>query len=159
MLQIAEPGLSAPSYFSQFFLRQLNNEEEGKPIRTLYIDRDPETFRDIARHLQGYHISPRDGPHFVRLFADSQFYSSWGYSCTSLENVEAWLLSRRDLQRASVSDLELSGEGAAFLFHDSMCLGAAVKVGVCDGAGSSGLSQRQRLSPLSHSSAIFRAAV
>ncbi|KAL1592374.1 hypothetical protein SLS60_011453 [Paraconiothyrium brasiliense] len=38
-------------------------------------DRDPDTFRDIALHLQGYHISPRDGEHFVRLFADAQFYS------------------------------------------------------------------------------------
>jgi hypothetical protein len=41
----------------------------------LYIDRDPETFRDIALHLQGYHISPRDAEHYVRLFADAQFYS------------------------------------------------------------------------------------
>lgn len=44
-------------------------------MRTLYIDRDPETFRDIALHLQGYHIVPRDGEHFVKLFADAQFYS------------------------------------------------------------------------------------
>ncbi|KAI5814005.1 hypothetical protein BZA77DRAFT_250771 [Pyronema omphalodes] len=65
----------APSYFSQFFQRQLSTSEEGAPLRTLYIDRDPYTFRDIARHLQGYHIAPRDGPHFVRLFADAQFYS------------------------------------------------------------------------------------
>ncbi|KAA8911722.1 hypothetical protein FN846DRAFT_897595 [Sphaerosporella brunnea] len=67
--------LRAPSYFSHFFERQLATLDEGQQIRTLYIDRDPETFRDIARHLQGYHISPRDGPHFVRLFADAQFYS------------------------------------------------------------------------------------
>lgn len=44
-------------------------------MRTLYIDRDPDTFRDIALHLQGYHITPRDAEHFVKLFADSQFYS------------------------------------------------------------------------------------
>lgn len=44
-------------------------------MRTLYIDRDPLTFRDISLHLQGYHVSPRDGTHFVRLFADAQFYS------------------------------------------------------------------------------------
>ena len=44
-------------------------------MRTLYIDRDPDTFRDIALHLQGYHIVPRDGEHFVKLFADAQFYS------------------------------------------------------------------------------------
>ncbi|CAZ85456.1 unnamed protein product [Tuber melanosporum] len=65
----------APSYFSQFFEQQLANLEEGQSVRTLYIDRDPVTFRDIARHLQGYHVSPRDGQHFVQLFADAQFYS------------------------------------------------------------------------------------
>lgn len=74
----------APSYFSQYFVSQMKrNEEAGEeaggaaasPMRALYIDRDPETFRDIARHLQGYHVKPRDGTHFVRLFADAQFYS------------------------------------------------------------------------------------
>jgi hypothetical protein len=44
-------------------------------IRTLYIDRDPVTFKDISLHLQGYHVTPQDGTHFVRLFADAQFYS------------------------------------------------------------------------------------
>lgn len=69
----------APSYFSQFFLCQLKQAEENSDhsntVRTLYIDRDPITFTDISLHLQGYHISPRDGGHFVRLFADAQFYS------------------------------------------------------------------------------------
>ncbi|KAI9158577.1 Replication factor C subunit [Paramyrothecium foliicola] len=70
----------APSYFSQYFLCQVkaameNGDGSNFAIKTLYIDRDPETFRDIALHLQGYHIQPRDGTHFVRLFADAQFYS------------------------------------------------------------------------------------
>ncbi|KAM6536899.1 hypothetical protein FALCPG4_002875 [Fusarium falciforme] len=70
----------APSYFSQYFLCQLKSAEErgdetGAAIRTLYIDRDPVIFRDISLHLQGYHVSPRDGEHFVRLFSDAQFYS------------------------------------------------------------------------------------
>ncbi|KAH6606705.1 btb poz domain-containing [Trichoderma cornu-damae] len=70
----------APSYFSQYFLCQIKTaegrgEDPCTSIRTLYIDRDPKTFRDIALHLQGYHVSPRDGTHFVRLFADAQFYS------------------------------------------------------------------------------------
>ncbi|KAL8901184.1 MAG: hypothetical protein Q9207_005330 [Kuettlingeria erythrocarpa] len=43
-------------------------------VKTLFIDRDPETFRDIARHLQGYLVTPKDGSHFVKLFADAQFY-------------------------------------------------------------------------------------
>ncbi|KAF3766578.1 hypothetical protein M406DRAFT_89349 [Cryphonectria parasitica EP155] len=70
----------APSYFSQYFLCQIkqaedNGDDPATAIRTLYIDRDPVTFRDISLHLQGYHVSPRDGTHFVRLFADAQFYT------------------------------------------------------------------------------------
>ncbi|KAL4788924.1 hypothetical protein BDV19DRAFT_44398 [Aspergillus venezuelensis] len=65
----------APSYFSRFFEDQLRQNSDGNNIRTLYIDRDPVTFREIARHLQGYHVNPKDGPEYVKLFADSQFYS------------------------------------------------------------------------------------
>ena len=65
----------APSYFTQFFEEQIRHNEESGGVRTLYIDRDPETFRDVARHLQGYYVKPRDGSHFVKLFADAQFYS------------------------------------------------------------------------------------
>ncbi|KAL8768762.1 MAG: hypothetical protein Q9209_005050 [Squamulea sp. 1 TL-2023] len=36
--------------------------------------RDPEVFHDIARHLQGYLVTPTDGRHFVKLLADAQFY-------------------------------------------------------------------------------------
>ncbi|KAF0324757.1 BTB/POZ domain-containing protein [Colletotrichum asianum] len=70
----------APSYFSQYFYCQVKKAKEtgedlSSAIRTLYIDRDPKTFADISLHLQGYHVKPRDGTHFVRLFADAQFYS------------------------------------------------------------------------------------
>jgi hypothetical protein len=66
----------APSYFSQFFVCQLKeNGADPAALRTLYIDRDPVTFSDISLHLQGYHVSPRDSSHFVKLFADAQFYS------------------------------------------------------------------------------------
>ncbi|KAK2021062.1 BTB/POZ domain-containing protein [Colletotrichum zoysiae] len=70
----------APSYFSQYFFCQVKKAQEtgedlSNAIRTLYIDRDPQTFADISLHLQGYHVKPRDGTHFVRLFADAQFYS------------------------------------------------------------------------------------
>ncbi|KAK4142006.1 uncharacterized protein C8A04DRAFT_38660 [Dichotomopilus funicola] len=69
----------APSYFSQYFKCQIERahaagQDIGSAIRTLYIDRDPVTFRDISLHLQGYHVQPRDATHFVRLFADAQFY-------------------------------------------------------------------------------------
>ncbi|KAJ8064692.1 hypothetical protein OCU04_007013 [Sclerotinia nivalis] len=70
----------APSYFSQYFQCQLrraeeNGEDPNTAVRTLYIDRDPITFKDISLHLQGYHVAPRDASHFVKLFADAQFYS------------------------------------------------------------------------------------
>ncbi|KAH7625257.1 hypothetical protein B0T09DRAFT_361634 [Sordaria sp. MPI-SDFR-AT-0083] len=70
----------APSYFSQYFLCQLKQasdagQDPSTAIRTLYIDRDPVTFKDISLHLQGYHVRPRDATHLVRLFADAQFYS------------------------------------------------------------------------------------
>ncbi|KAL1979645.1 hypothetical protein VTN96DRAFT_5407 [Rasamsonia emersonii] len=68
-------NLRAPSYFSQFFEEQLRQTENGGTVRTLYIDRDPVTFREICRHLQGYHVRPKDGAQFVKLFADAQFYS------------------------------------------------------------------------------------
>lgn len=77
MFENIDPDTSrAPSYFSHFFSEQLHSSGgRANDVRTLYIDRDPETFRDIALHLQGYHIVPRDGEHFVKLFADAQFYS------------------------------------------------------------------------------------
>ncbi|KAL2357015.1 hypothetical protein BJ546DRAFT_837153 [Cryomyces antarcticus] len=65
----------APSYFSQFFEEQLRRNNGAGDMKTLYIDRDPVTFRDISLHLQGYHIEPRDSHSFVKLFADAQFYS------------------------------------------------------------------------------------
>ncbi|KAJ5779921.1 hypothetical protein N7457_005081 [Penicillium paradoxum] len=65
----------APSYFSRFFEDQLRQSQDVSSVRTLYIDRDPTTFREIARHLQGYHIRPQDGAQFVKLFADAQFYT------------------------------------------------------------------------------------
>ncbi|GAM35235.1 hypothetical protein TCE0_017f03410 [Talaromyces pinophilus] len=65
----------APSYFSSFFEEQLQKSDQNATIRTLYIDRDPVIFREICRHLQGYHVQPRTGEEFVRLYMDAQFYS------------------------------------------------------------------------------------
>ncbi|GAD99528.1 hypothetical protein TERG_08209 [Paecilomyces variotii No. 5] len=67
--------IGAPSYFSQFFEEQMRQNEDSSNIRTLYIDRDPVTFQEISRHLQGYYVRPKDGSQFVKLFADAQFYS------------------------------------------------------------------------------------
>lgn len=79
----------APSYFSQFFEEQLRQNEGADSVRTLYIDRDPATFEDISLHLQGYHVEPRDGPHFVKLFADAQFFSrKWNWIPSPVINHE-----------------------------------------------------------------------
>ena len=44
----------APSFFSNYFEEELRREEQGNgPMKTLFIDRDPDTFADICRHLQG----------------------------------------------------------------------------------------------------------
>lgn len=65
----------APSYFTQFFQDQLQGSTDTENIKPLFLDRDPDTFREISLHLQGYHVEPRDSCHFVRLFADAQFFS------------------------------------------------------------------------------------
>lgn len=57
ILQVETLTVVAPSYFTQFFEEQIRQNEETGGVRTLYIDRDPETFRDVARHLQGDLIS------------------------------------------------------------------------------------------------------
>ncbi|PYH91614.1 K+ channel tetramerization domain-containing protein [Aspergillus ellipticus CBS 707.79] len=64
----------APSYFSRFFEDQLSQGGDMSNVRTLYIDRDPTTFKEIVKHLQGYFIEPKDGSQFVKFFADAQFY-------------------------------------------------------------------------------------
>ena len=94
----------APSYFSKFFEEQMRSNEDGPgSVKTLYIDRDPITFQDIALHLQGkhfhdltiaysyslgYRVVPRDGYHYVKLFADAQFYG-----CRFIRKVIAWTLT------------------------------------------------------------------
>ena len=51
----------APSYFSRFFEEQLRSSDDpGGGVKTLYIDRDPITFHDICRHLQGSSSVPPD---------------------------------------------------------------------------------------------------
>ncbi|CAO3618358.1 unnamed protein product [Mucor fragilis] len=48
-----------------------NDLGQSPPI---IIQRDPETFRDMIRHLQGYHIQVQDEAHRLRLLSDAQFY-------------------------------------------------------------------------------------
>ncbi|KAH8433464.1 uncharacterized protein LDX57_011098 [Aspergillus melleus] len=88
----------APSYFSQFFEEQLRQNGDGANIRTLYIDRDPVTFKDIVRHLQGYHVRPRDSAQFVKLFADAQFYSLPRLNSQLFESEISIQIGDRDFQ-------------------------------------------------------------
>lgn len=90
----------APSYFSHFFEEQLRQNEGADNVRTLYVDRDPATFEDIALHLQGYHVEPRDGSHFVKLFADAQFFS--------LPRLTAQLFSSTIYIRIGESEFQIS---------------------------------------------------
>lgn len=56
----AEPP-KAPSYFSTYFEEQLRLAEQGAgEMKTLFIDRDPDTFEDICRHLQGIILNSRN---------------------------------------------------------------------------------------------------
>ncbi|KAK9381492.1 K+ channel tetramerization domain-protein [Kockiozyma suomiensis] len=61
-----------PSYFTSFFTSQ--NQKKQREYPTLYIDRNPEVFRDIVRHLQGYYVVPKDEYQFVYLYADAHYY-------------------------------------------------------------------------------------
>ncbi|KAF3223565.1 hypothetical protein TWF679_000012 [Orbilia oligospora] len=71
----ANGGALAPSYFSSYFGKQLQESRgQNEPIRALHIDRDPEIFRDIVRHLQGYYVPIRSPEHFAYLFADAQLF-------------------------------------------------------------------------------------
>ncbi|GAN08024.1 hypothetical protein MAM1_0186d07530 [Mucor ambiguus] len=48
--------------------------EDSGQSPPIIIERDPETFKDMIRHLQGYHIQVRDEEHRQRLVSDAQFY-------------------------------------------------------------------------------------
>ncbi|KAK9323565.1 hypothetical protein V1517DRAFT_320205 [Lipomyces orientalis] len=63
----------APSYFTQFFTKS-DRHGNSTEYPVLYIDRSPEVFRDIVRHLQGYYVVPRDVYHSVYLYADAHYY-------------------------------------------------------------------------------------
>ncbi|KAF9102361.1 hypothetical protein BGX27_011025 [Mortierella sp. AM989] len=61
----------SPNFFSEVFLN--NNREESR-TRMLYINRNPDVFRDIVKHLQGYYVAARDEVHLENLIMDAHFY-------------------------------------------------------------------------------------
>ncbi|KAG0262043.1 hypothetical protein BG011_000396 [Mortierella polycephala] len=61
----------APNFFSEIFL---NPTREESTTRTMYINRNPDVFRDIIKHMQGYYIAARDEVHLENLMIDAHFY-------------------------------------------------------------------------------------
>ncbi|KAI8098094.1 uncharacterized protein B0P05DRAFT_583063 [Gilbertella persicaria] len=63
------------NYFTGFLKQSLLSPHtslgESPPI---CVERDPEVFKDIIRHLQGYSISIRNEQHRQQLLSDAQFY-------------------------------------------------------------------------------------
>lgn len=56
----------APNYFTETF---------GPGDRSVInLDRSPDVFTYIVRHLQGYYVTPRDDEHYVYLIADASYY-------------------------------------------------------------------------------------
>ncbi|KAK9455861.1 hypothetical protein V1511DRAFT_498889 [Dipodascopsis uninucleata] len=74
MFTLSGASLSSdgPSYFTNFFRPHCEHGNDEIPV--LYIDRDPRVFRQIVKHLQGYHIVPADDIEFVYLYADAYYY-------------------------------------------------------------------------------------
>lgn len=57
----------SPSYFTEYFSKQDNQS------KVLYIDRSPEVFEYISKHLQGYYIQV-DDPELNTYLASDAFY-------------------------------------------------------------------------------------
>ncbi|KAF9409785.1 hypothetical protein BGZ94_001861 [Podila epigama] len=49
------------------------NREEYT-TRVMYIDRNPDVFRDIVKHLQGYYVAAKDEIHLENLMMDAYFF-------------------------------------------------------------------------------------
>lgn len=40
----------------------------------MYINRNPDIFRDIVKHMQGYFVAAKDEVHLENLVTDAYFY-------------------------------------------------------------------------------------
>lgn len=61
----------SPNFFSDIFL---NPNREEYSTRMMYINRNPDVFRDIVKHMQGYYVAARDEVHLENLMIDAHFY-------------------------------------------------------------------------------------
>ncbi|KAF9937411.1 hypothetical protein BGZ67_001307 [Mortierella alpina] len=52
----------------------LNPNREEYSTRMMYINRNPDVFRDIVKHMQGYFVCAKDEVHLENLVMDAHFY-------------------------------------------------------------------------------------
>ncbi|VEU22478.1 DEKNAAC103588 [Brettanomyces naardenensis] len=75
----ASLSFDAPSYFTNYF------QQTGNESKVLFIDRSPDVFEKICRHLQGYAISIDNEYEFLYLYADSSYFHLQKLSSRILE--------------------------------------------------------------------------
>ncbi|KAG0374407.1 hypothetical protein BGX24_010438 [Mortierella sp. AD032] len=61
----------SPNFFTDVFL---NQHREEYNTRTMYINRNPDVFKDIVKHMQGYYVAARDEVHLENLVMDAHFF-------------------------------------------------------------------------------------
>ncbi|KAG0222929.1 hypothetical protein BGW41_005784 [Actinomortierella wolfii] len=61
----------SPNFFTDVFY---NPHREEYQTTVLYIDRNPDVFRDIVKHMQGYYVTARDEVHMENLIIDAFFF-------------------------------------------------------------------------------------
>ncbi|KAI1316863.1 hypothetical protein EDD11_009353 [Mortierella claussenii] len=61
----------SPNFFSEIFT---DPNREEYTTRMLYINRNPDVFRDIVKHIQGYYVAAKDEVHLENLMMDAHFY-------------------------------------------------------------------------------------
>lgn len=52
----------------------LNPSREEYSARVMYINRNPDIFRDIVKHMQGYFVAAKDEVHLENLVTDAYFF-------------------------------------------------------------------------------------
>ncbi|KAF9909891.1 hypothetical protein EC991_007881 [Linnemannia zychae] len=61
----------SPNFFTDVFL---NPHRDESRTRTMYINRNPDVFKDIVKHMQGYYVAARDEVHLENLVMDAHFF-------------------------------------------------------------------------------------
>ncbi|KAG0269484.1 hypothetical protein BGZ95_002065 [Linnemannia exigua] len=61
----------SPNFFTEVFM---NQHREEYNTRTMYINRNPDVFKDIVKHMQGYFVAARDEVHLENLVMDAHFF-------------------------------------------------------------------------------------